>query len=264
MNLKVDGIDIICGTGGRPFDPARPAIIFLHGAGMDHTGWMLQARAYAWDGWAALAPDLPGHGRSGGAPLPTLDDMSAWIGRLMDAAKIEKAALVGHSMGGAIALEAAARMPGRVTHLGIIGSAAAIPVSDALLTAARETPDKAYDLMTTWAISPASRIGPNPIPGLSITGVNRAVFGRNTPGTLANDLAACAVWKSGLTSAAAIKCPAIAITAERDLMTPAKRGAELAKAIPGAKYVNIPNCGHMIMAEAPDACLRALRSVIHR
>jgi pimeloyl-ACP methyl ester carboxylesterase len=262
MLIRVNGHDITCGTGGRRLDPTLPAIIFLHGAGMDHTCWMLQARAYAWAGWAALAPDLPGHGRSSGTPLTSVNNMATWIAHLMDAAKIERAALVGHSMGGAMALEGANLMPDRITHVGVIGSAASIPVSEALLTSARDTPEKAYDLMTTWAHSPAARIGGNPTPGLWMTGSSRAVFEQNKPGTLHNDLAACNVWSTGAAAAAAIKCPTIVITGERDLMTSPKRGAELAKAIPGAKLVSIPACGHMIMAEAPNACLHALRSVI--
>ncbi|NOU05721.1 MAG: alpha/beta hydrolase [Hyphomicrobiaceae bacterium] len=263
MLIRVNGNDITCGTGGRPLDVTLPSIIFLHGAGMDHTCWMLQARAYAWSGWSAFAPDLPGHGRSSGTPLTSVKDMAAWIGNLMDAAKIERAALVGHSMGGAMALEAARLMPDRITHLAVVGSAATIPVSDALLTSARDTPEKAYGLMTTWAHSTAARMGGNPTPGLWMTGGSRAIFDQNKPGTLYNDLAACNVWSTGASAAASIKCPTLVITGGRDLMTAPKRGAELAQIIPGAKLVDIPSSGHMIMAEAPNACLQALRSVIH-
>ena len=264
MIIRVDGNDITCGTGGRPLNPTQPAIIFLHGAGFDHACWMLQARAYAWDGWATLAPDLPGHGRSGGTPLTSLKDMATWIGHLMDAAKIERAALVGHSMGGAMAIEAAAAMPERITHLAVIGSASAIPVSEALLTSARDTTEKAYDLMATWGHSATARLGGNPTPGIWMTGATRATLTQNKPGTLYQDLSACNSWTTGPAAVAAIKCPTVVITGERDVMTPSKRGAELAKAIAGATHVNIPAAGHMMMAEAPDACLRALRSVIKK
>src|SRR5687768_1689609 len=75
MELKVDGRQIYAATGGRPFDPAKPVVIFIHGAGQDHTNWQLPARWFAWNGYAALAPDLPGHGRSDGPPLATIPDM---------------------------------------------------------------------------------------------------------------------------------------------------------------------------------------------
>ncbi|HRK18947.1 MAG TPA: alpha/beta hydrolase [Hyphomicrobiaceae bacterium] len=262
MRLHVDGHETEVGTGGRPIDPARPAVVFVHGAGMDHTCWMPQARAYAYAGWTVLAPDLPAHGRSAGAPLPTIDAMAAWIMKLLDATGIEKAAIVGHSMGGAIALQAAASHPARVSHIGVIGSGAAIPVSPALLETAANRPEDAYEMMTTWSHAPASRMGGNPIPGLWMVGMARAIFARNRPGLLASDLKACDDWKNGPACAAAVKCPAVVVGAALDLMTPPKRSAELASAVTGARLVTIPASGHMIMAEAPEACLAALRTVI--
>lgn len=258
MQLAVDGKRVHAATGGRVFDPVKPAMVFLHGAGMEHSGWMQPARWFAYHGWSVLAPDLPGHGRSDGPPLTAVAAMAAWIERLLTAAGVERAALVGHSMGGAIALEAAPRLGAQVTHLGLIGTAAAIPVGAALMTAAREQPGQAYDLMTTWAHSPAARIGANPTPGLWMTGATRAVFGRSAPDVLAIDLAACAAWAGGPAAAGAVTCPSVVIAAEHDVMTPAKQGVALAALIPGARSVIIPKCGHMIMAEAPGACLDAL------
>ena len=66
MRLVVDGIEIFAGTGGRAFDPARRTVVFLHGAALDHTVWALLARWFAHRGCGVLAPDFPGHGRSGG------------------------------------------------------------------------------------------------------------------------------------------------------------------------------------------------------
>ena len=111
MELKVDGRTVNAATGGRPFDQAKPAVIFIHGAGQDHTNWQLPARWFAWHGHAALAPDLPGHGRSDGPPLETIPAMAQWVIRLMDAAKVDKAALVGHSMGGGIVMKYAIAYP---------------------------------------------------------------------------------------------------------------------------------------------------------
>ena len=77
MLLQVDGHGVYAATGGMPFDAARPTVIFLHGAGLDHTCWQLASRWFAWHGHSVLAVDLPGHGRSSGAP-PCLKDPRIW------------------------------------------------------------------------------------------------------------------------------------------------------------------------------------------
>lgn len=258
MQLDLDGHRVFAATGGRDLDPQRPAVIFIHGAGLDHVCWQLQSRWFAWHGWSALAIDLPGHGRSGGAPLPSITAMSDWIVRLMSAAGIERAALVGHSMGAAIALETAARAPERVSHLALLGVSSSMPVHPALLTAAKEQPDKAYDMMTGWCHSADAKLGGHPAPGLWMTGGSRALLGSNRPGVLASDLAACNTWTSGPDAARKVKCPTSFILAAADVMTPPKKGAELAASIPGANTTVIPHAGHIMMAEAPDAVLDAL------
>ena len=86
MDLKVDGRKVYAATGGRPFDPALPAVLLLHGAGMDHTVWQLPARWLAWHGHSVLAVDLPGHGRSEGPALASVPELAQWLGRALDAA----------------------------------------------------------------------------------------------------------------------------------------------------------------------------------
>jgi pimeloyl-ACP methyl ester carboxylesterase len=258
MELKVDGRRVYAATGGRPFDPARPAVLLVHGAGMDHTVWQLPARWLAWHGHSVLAVDLPGHGRSEGPVLGSVPELAQWLGRAMDAAGVERAAVVGHSMGGAIALEAAAALPERVTRLALLGTAPAIPVNAALLETAREAPERAYRMMTAWAHGAAAKIGGHPVPGLWMTGGSLALFARNAAGVLASDLAACAEWTSGREAAARVRCPALVVMAAGDIMTPPRNGAELARLITGARTVTLPDCGHMLVAEQPDATLDAL------
>ena len=117
MRLPVDGIEVFAGTGGREFDPLKPVALFLHGAGFDHTAFMLQSRWFAHHGWSALAPDFPGHGRSAGAPLDSIAAMADWSAALIAAAGATEARLIGHSMGSLVALATAARHPDRVTGL---------------------------------------------------------------------------------------------------------------------------------------------------
>jgi pimeloyl-ACP methyl ester carboxylesterase len=258
MQLSVDGRKVYAATGGQPFVNDRPAVIFLHGAGCDHSVWQLPARWFAWHGRSVLAPDLPGHGRSEGAALATIAEAAKWVRRLMDASRIESAMLIGHSMGGAIALEAAAALGDRCTGVALIGAAAQIPVHKDLLTAAREEPERAYLMMTAWAHGTAAKLGGNPAPGLWMTGGTIALFARNRPGVLHTDLEACAAWTSGPDAAREVGCPALVVIAVNDIMTPLKAGQELARLIPRSRSVTVADCGHMLLSEAPDAVLDAL------
>jgi pimeloyl-ACP methyl ester carboxylesterase len=258
MNLTVDGRTVFAATGGRPFDAARPAVIFIHGAGLDHSCWQLQSRWFAWHGWSVLAIDLPGHGRSAGPARESIAKLVTFVDALLAAAGVAKAALVGHSMGAIAALEAAAKAPAKVSHLALLGIASAMPVHPSLLKSAREDPAVAYDMMTGWCHSPPAKLGGNTAPGMWMTGGSRALLGHGHEGVLALDLAACDAWKSGAEAAAQVQCPTLFLSGENDVMTPARKAAELAKLVPGAKSVILPRCGHMMMSEQPDATLDAL------
>ena len=97
-----------------PSMPALPCVVFVHGAMNDHGVFTLLARWFAHHGWGVLAPDLPGHMRSAGPALASVEAMADWLLALLDAAGVEQAALAGHSLGSLVALEAAARAPERV------------------------------------------------------------------------------------------------------------------------------------------------------
>src|ERR1700691_6435087 len=107
MGLIVDGSQVFAGSGGRDFDPSLPAVVFLHGAGMDHSVWALLARAFSHHGFGVLAPDFPGHGRSAGPALNSIAALADWTATLIDVAGIKAARVIGHSMGSPVALEVA-------------------------------------------------------------------------------------------------------------------------------------------------------------
>jgi len=189
---------------------------------------------------------------------PDLPAMAAWTAHLLDAAGVRESALVGHSMGGAIALEAAAAMGERITRVALLGTAAAIPVHRDLLAAAREQPNTAYRMMTAWSFGARAKMGGNPAPGLWMTGAAMALFARNAAGLLAADLDACNTWKTGAEAARKLRCPSLVLLGANDIMTPTRTGRELAALIAGSRTVTINDCGHMMQAEAPDAVLDAL------
>jgi pimeloyl-ACP methyl ester carboxylesterase len=260
MLLHVNGTEIFAATGGREFDPALPAIVMLHGAGFDHTTWALHTRWFAHHGFAVLAPDLPGHGRSSGKPLPTIADMADWTAALIEASGATKAKLVGHSMGSLIALETAARHPANVSGLSLIGTAATMTVGPDLLRAAEANDQAAIDMVSIWGLGFQAELGGSLAPGLWMHSGAQRVLEQCRPGVLYNDLAACNAYQGALAAAATITVPATLILGERDMMTPAKAGKALAAAIPHAKTIVLPGAGHMMMAERPDELLAALTS----
>ena len=259
MHFIVDGVKIFAGTGGRALDPALPLVVFLHGAGLDHTVWALLARWFAHRGFSVLAPDLPGHGRSEGEPLESIDAMADFTAALITAAGTRNATIVGHSMGALVALETSVRHPESVAALGLIAAAAAMPVSPDLLEAAQANAPAAVDMVSIWGYGVAAGIGGSLAPGAWMLGAGRRLLERARPGVLFKDLFACNAYRDGLASAAKVKVPATLVLGERDLMTPAKAGRELAAALPDARVVTLKGAGHMLMSERPDEVLEALR-----
>src|SRR3954451_21686437 len=152
MQLSVNGLETFVATGGRPFDPFQPRIVLLNSAGFDHSAWALQSRWFSHHGFGVLAPDLPGHGRSAGAPLRSIAEMTDWTAALLDKAGVSNAKLVGHSMGSLIALETAARHPAKVSAPGLIGTAAAMSVGPDLLKAAEANDHAAVDMVSIWGL----------------------------------------------------------------------------------------------------------------
>jgi len=259
MQLSVNGIETFVATGGRDFDRSQPTVVFLHGAGFDHTTWALHSRWFAHHGYGVLAPDLPGHGRSAGAPLPGIAEMADWTAGLLDAAGVSKAHLIGHSMGSLIALETAARHPARVSALSLIGTAATMTVGPDLLKAAEANDHDAIDMVSIWGLGYQAELGGSLAPGLWMHSGAQRVLENCRPGVLFNDLSACNAYQNALAAAASVTVPATLILGERDMMTPARAGRALAAALPNARTVVLPGAGHMMMVEAPDELLAALR-----
>jgi pimeloyl-ACP methyl ester carboxylesterase len=259
MQLSVNGIDTFVATGGRPFDPALPSVVMLHGAGFDHSTWALHSRWFAHHGFSVLAPDLPGHGRSPGRPLPTIAEMADWTAALIESAGAPKAKLVGHSMGSLIALETAARHPAKVAALSLIGTAATMTVGADLLNAAEANDPAAIDMVSIWGLGFRAELGGSLAPGLWMHQGAQRVLQQTRPGVLYKDLNACNAYQNALAAAAEIKVPVTLILGERDMMTPAKAGKTLAAAIPHARTVVLPGAGHMMMVEQPDELLAALQ-----
>ena len=268
MELSVPGFDAktYAYTGGKAFDAALPCVVFVHGALHDHSVWTLLARWFAHHGHSVLAVDQPGHGRSGGAPLASVEALADWLLALLDAAGVKKASLVGHSMGSLIALEAAARAPSKVDTLVMVGTAYPMKVSEALLETARTAPLKAIDMVNVFSHSTLAAKPSHPGPGTWLHGANRALMRRVQAGQTAvnlfhHDFGVCDRYAGGFEAAAKVQCPVSLILGERDQMTVPKQSRQIAQALKAR--VHMVAAGHALMTEAPDALLLALREALH-
>ena len=258
MRFEVDGRSSYAYTGSRPFVAGRPAVAFIHGGGLDHSVWIHQSRYFAHHGFNAVALDLPGHGRSEGDPLGTITEMAHWTIRAADALGLERLYVAGHSMGSLVALEATSLHADRVDAAALVGCAVPMAVTDALLDAAKANDHAAFDMITLWGHRMGAQIGGNPSPGMWMTGGAVRLLERSGPGVLHNDLNACNEYRHGLDTAARITCPVHLLIGREDMMAPPRATRELVAALSVVRVVELSDCGHMLMAEQPDAVRDAL------
>jgi pimeloyl-ACP methyl ester carboxylesterase len=264
--------DIYAYTGGKTFDAAKPCVVFIHGAQHDHSVWGLQSRWFAHHGYSVLAVDLPGHGRSPGAPCATVEAAAQALWQALDAATVQTAHLIGHSMGSLIALQMAGTAPQRAKSLNLLGTAYPMKVSDALLTATRDDVPAALDMINSWSHSAAfggfSHKPQAPGPGFVHMWGNKRLMQRivqvNGAGVLHNDFAACNAYAGGDAAAKNVACPVLVMNGEQDAMTPLKAAKAVATMLPGSAMIALPNCGHALMGEQPDAVLKHLAAHVAR
>ena len=259
MYTEVRGHKAFAYTGSKEAKPEQPTIVFIHGSGLDHTVWAMQARYFAHHGYNVYAVDLPGRGRSAGEPCATIPDYADWVAEFCQVVGTGPAAIAGHSMGSLVALEAAARHPEQFTKLALVGTAVPMGVADMLQGAADENDPAAYDMITIWGHSMAAQVGGGPtVPGMWLTGGSVRLLERGGDGVLGNDLRCCNDYTHGEKSASTVTQPTLLLLGQLDMMTPPRAAQSLQSALGNAERVVVNGCGHMLMAEQPDAVLDAL------
>ena len=272
MELTVNGATTYCYTGGRPFDAAKPTVVMIHGVLNDHSVWILQSRYLAHHGWNVLAVDLPGHCRSAGEAPASVEDAAAFIAALLDAAGVPRAALVGHSWGSLIALEAASQLKERVSHLVLVGTAYPMKVSQALLDASLNEPEQALKMINVFSRStlaaPPSALGPGTwVYGASLALGRRVLASNRQVNVFHRGFQACDRYANGEHAIQAITCPVLFLLGAQDQMTLPKAAQSLitqARAAGKAVQEIQLAVGHHQMTEAPDATLFAIRDFLGR
>ena len=257
-------------TGGKAFDAAKPTLVFIHGVLNDHSVWILQTRYLAHHGFNVLAVDLPGHGRSGGDAPASVEEAAQFIKALLDAAGVKQAGLVGHSWGSLIALETAARLKDRITHLALVGTAFPMKVSPALIEASLHEPMKALQMVNVFSratlSAPPSALGPGTwVYGASMA-LGRRVLASNTAVNIFHrGFVACDSYAHGLEAMAGVTCPVLFVLGESDQMTPPRAAQSLIDQANATNktvtVVKVP-MGHHQMSESPEETLNALKAFL--
>ena len=265
MKLTVHGAEAYAYTGGKPFDRTLPCVVFVHGALNDHSVWTLLARWFAHHGHSVLAVDLPGHRRSAGPALASVEAMADWVLALMDVAGVQQAVLAGHSMGSLAVLQAAGQAPQRATQLWMLGTAYPMAVSPQLLATSLNAPQQAINMVTAWSYSSMAAKPSYPGPGMWLHGSCRALMqqvlaGQGNERLFHTDFNACSVYAGAEAAAARVACPVHLVLGAADQMTQPRAAQLLAHAL-RARVHTVP-AGHQLMAEAPEAVLAALRSAL--
>jgi pimeloyl-ACP methyl ester carboxylesterase len=257
MYWRLRGERIHAATGGRPFEAGRPSVVFLHGSSLDHRFWDGHTGYFAERGYAVLAPDLPGHGRSSGKPLVSVEDMAQWLHELVRLAGAGRLSLVGHSQGALVALEFAARFGELPASLSCVASGLATPVNPQLLAAAREDPPAAVAMMVAWALAPSECLADPALPRKM-----EDWMCANARSALAADLRACDNYRNGTRAVTAIRCPAQVVVGELDRMAPSGATEALIAALDHPRVDRLSGAGHMLPMEKPGHCLDALGAFI--
>ena len=270
MYLQVNGHKTYCYTGGKPFDAAKPTVVFVHGVLNDHSVWILQTRYLAHHGWNVLAVDLPGHCRSAGEAPSSVEEAAGFVAALLDAAGLKRAALVGHSWGSLIALETAGQLKERISHLVLVGLAYPMKVSQALLDASLNEPMKALEMINIFSRAtlapPPSALGPGTwVYGASLA-LGRRVLASNTKvNVFHRGFQACDSYANGEAAIAQITAPVLFVLGAQDQMTQPKAAQALMdKARASGKTLQVVNLpvGHHQMTEAPEQTLVAMRDFL--
>ena len=240
-----------------------PALVFVHGAGMDHSVWALYRRFYMGRGLQSLAVDLPGHGRSAGEPLASIEDMADWLVALLEELKIDRCALVGHSMGALISLAAAALHPDPIGCLVLAGVSVPMAVHPELLRLARDGDEGAIEILAGHGLTYRDRLGGGRSAGLCMEQLSQRLLTRAPLAALAVDLAACAAYDEGLAHAAKVLCPTHLILGDEDALVPRSASQPLAQALKSGRApvaTRTLATGHLMMIEQPEPFHQALHA----
>ena len=228
-------------------------VLFLHGAGGSHHTFR--------DQWAGLKgaarlviPDLPGHGESGGSPRETVPACAAWVAEFAREAALSRFVLAGHSMGGAIALQAALDRVKGIEALVLLGTGARLKISPVIFEGISGRFREFAPELVEWMMSPVS----SPLLREDVT----TDVLSTRPSTFLADFHACNGFDV-MSRLGEIAVPALVVNGDEDRLTPLKYAEYLATNLPGAVLKIIHGAGHLAMLENPAEVNAVIAAFLH-
>lgn len=249
-HVNVNGIQLAYQRRG-----SGTPLVLLHGFPLDHHLWD-EVVPLLEDTFDVIAPDLRGFGNSTMIDVPhRMDDYASDIAGLLDHLNISKAAIVGHSMGGYVALAFARLYPERVRGLGL--------VSSQVLADPPERKEGRYksaaDVSANGIGSVVESMTPKFTSDEELQSYARASMERQPPAAYIGALKAMAERADSTPLLSSLHVPVVIIHGDADALIPVDRAREVKAALLQAHLVEISGAGHMPMMEAKEETAEALK-----
>lgn len=254
-NVKVNGKSM---THTRTGNSSGTPLMLVHGFPLDHTIWepMLPFLTGTFD---VILPDLPGFGGSDlPAEAPTVESYAACLAGLLDALKIKQVLLVGHSMGGYVALTFARLHPERLLGLGLVASQALADTPERAAGRHQTAEQVATQGVKVVAEAMSPKLSANPAHAPAL---NALILRQKPEGVIAG-LKLMAARPDATPALPAFGFPVALVHGQADALISPERAREIAAAVKGARLVELPGIGHMPMLEAPQLAAQALAQLI--
>jgi pimeloyl-ACP methyl ester carboxylesterase len=246
LELEANGIGFVAGRW--PLDRDLPTVVFIHGSGATSVLWHAQVEALA-DKMNTVAPDLPGHGRSAGVGMSSIEEYAVEVEGFIESIEAPRPIPCGLSIGGAIVLQLLLEDQRKYEAGIIVNSGARLRVLPLIFEAIENDYESFVNASYTGGVSE------NTDPSMIKPLVDSMA---ECPGTVAlGDFRACDSFDV-MERLAEIDIPVLVLTASEDRMTPVKYGRYLADHIKSASIVNIEDAGHLSPMEKPEEVTRAI------
>ena len=262
MYFEVRGEKTYCSNGTGSIDPNRQSVVFVHGAGLDHSTFVLASRHFARQKFNVYAIDLPGHGRSDGVALDSINELAKWLRDALEALEIKQTSLIGYSMGSLICLQFAADYPEYLRSMALVGTSIPMPVSDPLLNAAKDNSHEAFDMANTWSHSKIAQLGGNENPGISMMMSGQRLLEASREDVFFADLKACNEFTNSLELAEQVTTKTLVFVGDQDQMTTPVKALKVAESIPDCEVIHLSPAGHAMFSEHPNAVLDGLIQIV--